>query len=794
MPAIAAAADSKQKLDELFLYWLSLPKTEEVLQKDLQCILAGEKIPHHSGAYFNTPKSPKLAPHHDRNHEQPEKAHPQTVKKGSEGDVGRRRRSFEQEEREEMMVEDLLDVETNQTKTKASTEAAVPSSLLGGEGGRNNNQSTERIETKGENKKSSSSSPSSGGVNAVMVSSGKSSIEDALNLSSDSFSLKDSGKGRHKQIDISGADSSPMITSKQSKRKDTSKTKNSKEEIPQFYFPRGVKTTRSETVNKELMKKAKQLFMKFDSAGGRNSKKNNAGKKQCISVSGRGEGGVGRGMDEGDFLELVKLFRLPTYWNGVLFRYVVNRTRLEAEGEKQRQKEGAVKSDYGDGGGGGLPYGEYEDDFEGSEEEEEINAELNCGNEEEDEDVLVYFEEFEKHVGLLLSSCFDAASRFAQLLKHGCRPSVYRRRLERKRKEQLRASSKRKGMLNENNCLWDDKDDLVKSAGGGRGNCSTAQIHLTREDFIVFVEGIISRHPGLVFLKDTPEFQQRYIETVIERIFYKVNRSWSGKISLGELKRSRLLDVIEQLDLESDINKTEDFFSYEHFYVIYCKFWELDTDHDLIIDKQDLLKHADYSLSSRIVGRILSGAVTTGFRKQNRGCSNSNGAEDEGDGSDMDHSGRRRIGGGGVMTYREFVWFLLSEEDKKTGTSIEYWFRCMDMDGDGIISMYELEYFYEEQYYRMGTLAVDSIPFEDCICQVLDMIKPVRENHITLGDLKRSKMTGLFFNLFFNLHKFLDFEQKDPFAAKHEAEENSGFLTDWDIYAAKEYAVLAEEE
>lgn len=34
-----------------------------------------------------------------------------------------------------------------------------------------------------------------------------------------------------------------------------------------------------------------------------------------------------------------------------------------------------------------------------------------------------------------------------------------------------------------------------------------------------------------------------------------------------------------------------DYFSYEHFYVIYCKFWELDTDHDLIIDKTDLLRY-----------------------------------------------------------------------------------------------------------------------------------------------------------------------------------------------------------
>ena len=50
--------------------------------------------------------------------------------------------------------------------------------------------------------------------------------------------------------------------------------------------------------------------------------------------------------------------------------------------------------------------------------------------------------------------------------------------------------------------------------------------------------------------------------------------------------------------------------------------------------------------------------------------------------------------------------------------SIEYWFRCMDLDGDGIISMYEMEYFYEEQVEKMEVLGIETLPFQDCLCQV----------------------------------------------------------------------------
>lgn len=47
------------------------------------------------------------------------------------------------------------------------------------------------------------------------------------------------------------------------------------------------------------------------------------------------------------------------------------------------------------------------------------------------------------------------------------------------------------------------------------------------------------------------------------------------------------------LEQEEDVNQLTEFFSYEHFYVIYCKFWELDTDHDLYIDQRDLMRHND---------------------------------------------------------------------------------------------------------------------------------------------------------------------------------------------------------
>eukprot|EP00164_Ancoracysta_twista_P000743 GFYU01000978.1.p1 GENE.GFYU01000978.1~~GFYU01000978.1.p1 ORF type:complete len:550 (+),score=176.84 GFYU01000978.1:172-1821(+) len=282
-------------------------------------------------------------------------------------------------------------------------------------------------------------------------------------------------------------------------------------------------------------------------------------------------------------------------------------------------------------------------------------------------------------------------------------------------------------------------------------------------DFKPYMQELLAYHPGLEFLEATPEFQERYAETVIVRIFYTLNRKKDGKISLRELKKSNLVEVLKLLDEEQDINKITHYFSYEHFYVIYCKFWELDTDHDFYIDKEDLLRYANHSLTYRVVDRIFEQAPLK-FT------------------SDVE----------GKMNYEDFIWFLLSEEDKTSDTSLEYWFRCVDLDGDGYITTYEMDYFYQEQLHRMECLSQELIAFEDVVCQMLDMIKPTDKRLVSLNDLKRCKMGGSFFNVLFNLNKFIAFEQRDPFLIRQE--QNSPELTEWDRFAHAEYIRLAMED
>ena len=44
----------------------------------------------------------------------------------------------------------------------------------------------------------------------------------------------------------------------------------------------------------------------------------------------------------------------------------------------------------------------------------------------------------------------------------------------------------------------------------------------------------------------------------------------------------------------------------------------------------------------------------------------------------------------GKMSYEDFVWFILSEEDKSNELSLEYWFRCVELDCDGALRPNEM--------------------------------------------------------------------------------------------------------
>lgn len=78
------------------------------------------------------------------------------------------------------------------------------------------------------------------------------------------------------------------------------------------------------------------------------------------------------------------------------------------------------------------------------------------------------------------------------------------------------------------------KDGTVRAFDVVRqDNCSFISLN----DLKCLMNGILASHPGLIFLQESPEFQERYAETVIYRILYSLNRSGGNRLSLRDLRR-----------------------------------------------------------------------------------------------------------------------------------------------------------------------------------------------------------------------------------------------------------------
>ncbi|KAG5463570.1 MAG: hypothetical protein BJ554DRAFT_6376 [Olpidium bornovanus] len=356
---------------------------------------------------------------------------------------------------------------------------------------------------------------------------------------------------------------------------------------------------------------------------------------------------------------------------------------------------------------------------------------------------------------------------------------------------------------------------------------------LKPRDFAEILEGVVWNHPGMRFLSDNPLFQERYekknkpnrifptAETVIVRLFYESNRSCSRSISREEFRRSRFPEQLRSIERWTDMNSNGTVFSYKHFYVIYCKFWEIDQDHDMLISERDLAAYGSGCLQSRAIRRISRGfgkrsdleppAAARRRRAEAAAATLARGGawdpspappappDDEnglcrsgsvdsvcsagaaappadafsfsGASSPRSSSsasfGVEKWDAAPALTYRDFIWFLLSDVDKSTPTAVEYWFRVMDTDSDGVISLYELETWWSGQAARFATIAYDGPTWTDALCQMMDCVRPKNPDFITLSDLKRSGQAAVFVEYFLHVQKHIQNEQRYQQEIRH---------------------------
>ncbi|KAJ1560780.1 Serine/threonine-protein phosphatase 2A regulatory subunit B'' subunit alpha, partial [Cladochytrium tenue] len=247
-----------------------------------------------------------------------------------------------------------------------------------------------------------------------------------------------------------------------------------------------------------------------------------------------------------------------------------------------------------------------------------------------------------------------------------------------------------------------------------------ASIGIVPSDFEIILRDILENHPAFDFLNGSDAFQARFTETVITRLFYLNPRIGKITMTLREFRKLNLLNMLNEVDQAPSClgASMPSPFSYKDFYVIYCKFWELDRDRDMLVNATDLEMYGRRALSRAAISRVI-----------------------ECHGGSDDHPG--------CLDFKEFVTFILSVEDKTTDSALDYWFRVLDLDEDGVLSLLELETFWEHQQHRLPehyriedffSLAV-TVFDRPATSFRLDLVRP-GSTALTMMDLKRSRASA----------------------------------------------------
>lgn len=232
--------------------------------------------------------------------------------------------------------------------------------------------------------------------------------------------------------------------------------------------------------------------------------------------------------------------------------------------------------------------------------------------------------------------------------------------------------------------------------------------YLTQEDMLPLFEDFFQMHPDMKFLLKTPQFRKPFVETALTKYFFLASRSWKNMLSIRDFRDSNLLGSLRSMEQSNELDPKQEAFDFGTFYTTYAMFEGLDRDRDGMLSPEELRNFQGGALTNRGLERVLCSAVI------------------------------KRYNGRQMMGLQDFVVFHAVESNKGHPKSIEFWFHCLDFDGDGFITVYDMQYLYEDKR-RIVEAHFPCCDFAEVANEIFERVKPRKPEFIALSDLKRSE-------------------------------------------------------
>ncbi|PAA63774.1 hypothetical protein BOX15_Mlig028291g1, partial [Macrostomum lignano] len=259
----------------------------------------------------------------------------------------------------------------------------------------------------------------------------------------------------------------------------------------------------------------------------------------------------------------------------------------------------------------------------------------------------------------------------------------------------------------------------------------SGQGYLRETDLENYITELIPTLPQLSKLEKL--FHSFYVCTAVRKFFFFLDPLRTGRIKISDILASSFLDdLLELRDEElSEAAQSSNWFSALNALRVYGTFLNLDKDENGMLSKSELAKYGTGTLTEVFLDRLFQECLTYE----------------------------------GELDYKSYLDFVLGMENKAEPQSLQYFFRILDIDGSGSLTVWTLNFFFRGIQQKLREHGMEPPKLSDLQNEIFDMVRPADPYKITLDDLVRCGQGDTVVNILIDLNGFWSYESREMIVA-----------------------------
>ncbi|XP_068624966.1 serine/threonine-protein phosphatase 2A regulatory subunit B'' subunit gamma-like [Battus philenor] len=259
----------------------------------------------------------------------------------------------------------------------------------------------------------------------------------------------------------------------------------------------------------------------------------------------------------------------------------------------------------------------------------------------------------------------------------------------------------------------------------------TGQGYLTEHDLESYIAELVPSLAALDGLDSS--FSSFYVCTAARKFLFFLDPLRVGRVRIRDVLSCSFLDDLLELreeDLPMELQE-QNWFSAASALRVYGQYLNLDRDHNGMLSINELAGYGSGTLTRAFLQRVFQQCLTYD----------------------------------GEMDYKTYLDLVLALENRKQPAALAYLFRVLDINSQGYLDAFTLNYFFKAIQEQMVAHGAEPVNFDDVKDEIFDMIRPEHPARITLQDLIRSGHGHTAVSILLELHGFWAYENREALAA-----------------------------